>query len=162
MRAMILSCRRTDSNRLPLRRYPHCLRTSETHLSLVTGLSALHVILARVNMIICRSAPAPSKVTDEHAFRGQAVPTAKVHAQREHRMLQGSCLVCGKQTCRVELQATPQKRPMPQTTVTPPSPKRLCVPEAASLAAEQVPICKRVCILGRDYTTLNWHLGKNE
>ena len=86
-------------------------------------------------------------------------------------MLKGSCLVCGKQECRAEHRAAPPKRVMTPTIATQPAPKRLCVQSAVSptpstatpsrnQSSATIPICTRVCILGREYSTLKWHLGK--
>ena len=88
---------------------------------------------------------------------------AKAAARREHSMLTNACVICGKQGCRAENHTKSEKRPTPQTIVPEPAPKRVCLPpkpSAASPKPEHVPICKRVCILGRDYTTLTWYLGK--
>ena len=86
-------------------------------------------------------------------------------------MLKGSCLVCGKQECRAEHRAAPPMRVMTPTIATQPAPKRLCVQSAVSptpstatpsrnQSSATIPICTRVCILGREYSTLKWHLGK--
>ena len=97
--------------------------------------------------------------------------TAKANAQREYRMLQGSCTVCGKKNCRAELHDVSQKRPPPETTVPLPPPKRPCVqtvvmPSSSDHVRSQAQVLEpppsyaRVCVLGREYTTLKWFLGR--
>ena len=86
-------------------------------------------------------------------------------------MLQGSCTVCGKKNCRAELHDVSRKRPPPETTLPLPPPKRprlqtVVMPSSSNHVRSQTqileppPSCARVCVLGREYTTLKWFLGR--